>query len=112
MRFAFSNRASLTALFCARFLASTIGGDVCYGTGTYTVSTQTFQCALKSDIPGPPPVCPAAYEQCGGKVGPNPFLLPPFCKKCPDGFVCEYKNDYYSQCTKSNASWAHPAATW
>jgi len=38
-----------------RFLASSIGGDVCYGTGTYTVSSHTYKCALKSDIPGEPP---------------------------------------------------------
>ena len=39
----------------ARFLASTIGGDVCYGVGQYTVSGQTVDCALSSDLPGPAP---------------------------------------------------------
>lgn len=41
----------------SRFLASTIGGDVCYGdAGTaYPVSGQAADCAPTSAVPGKPP---------------------------------------------------------
>jgi len=84
-----------------RWLSASVGGDVCYGEGTYTVSSQTFQCALTSDVPGPPPVCPVAYGQCGGYVGSLPFVLPDGCAPCPDGYNCVHKNAYYSGCEKA-----------
>jgi len=84
-----------------RWLAASIGGDVCYGEGTYKVSSQTFQCALTSDVPGPPPVCPKEYGQCGGYVGPSEFVLPDGCALCPAGFTCVKKNMYYSGCEKA-----------
>merc|ERR1712113_199396 len=33
----------------ARFLASTVGGDICFGNGNYTVSGQTVRC-LGNDV--------------------------------------------------------------
>jgi len=39
----------------ARFLASSIGGDVCYGEGSYHSSTGDVKCATSSDVPGLPP---------------------------------------------------------
>merc|ERR1712226_1809494 len=72
----------------ARFLAASIGGGVCYGEGTYTISSRTFECKLASDVPGTPPMCPEEYGQCGGYVGQLPFVLPDGCAPCPAGFSC------------------------
>ena len=85
----------------ARFLTGSIGGDVCYGApgSTYIVSGgKTVPCDVKSSVPGEPPVCPKAYGQCDGTVGPQPFVLPSFCPRCPAGFVCIKESQYYSQC--------------
>ena len=59
---------------------------------------KTVPCDVKSSVPGEPPVCPKAYGQCDGTVGPQPFVLPSFCPRCPAGFVCIKESQYYSQC--------------
>jgi len=51
----------------ARFLASSIGGDICYGEGTYN----GVSCALNSTLPGPAPLesygCAMDSTPCAGK---------------------------------------------
>ena len=47
-------------------------------------------------LPPPPPFCrlppePEPYGQCGGK-GWNGS------KSCPDGSICQYQSEWYSQC--------------
>jgi hypothetical protein len=84
-----------------RWLAASVGGDVCYGEGTYKLGAKTIKCALSSDVPGEAPVCPAAFGQCGGYVGALPFELPDGCALCPTGFTCVQKNKYYSGCNKN-----------